>query len=95
MEFASAELVVTDRLHGMIFATITGTPCLVFSNNNHKVSESYKWIHSLPYIKFIKTAEEAISFIPELLNMQECKYDTELLQPQFKALKEFLAKVCE
>ena len=28
-EFQSAELVITDRLHGMIFAAITGTPCTV------------------------------------------------------------------
>lgn len=42
--FRSAELVVTDRLHGMIFCYITNTPCLVFQNNNHKVRETYNWI---------------------------------------------------
>lgn len=42
--FKSAELVVTDRLHGMIFCYITNTPCLVFQNNNHKVRETYEWI---------------------------------------------------
>lgn len=42
--FRSAELVVTDRLHGMIFCYITNTPCLVFQNNNHKVRETYEWI---------------------------------------------------
>lgn len=42
--FKSAELVITDRLHGMIFCYITNTPCLVFQNNNHKVRETYDWI---------------------------------------------------
>lgn len=28
-EFANAEIVVTDRLHGMIFSAITGTPCRI------------------------------------------------------------------
>lgn len=42
--FKSAELVVTDRLHGMIFCYITNTPCIVFQNNNHKISESYNWL---------------------------------------------------
>lgn len=42
--FKSAELVITDRLHGMIFCHITGTPALVFQNNNHKVRETYDWI---------------------------------------------------
>ena len=31
-EFQSAELVITDRLHGMIFSVITGTPCIAFDN---------------------------------------------------------------
>ena len=35
-EFAGAELVFTDRLHGMVFAAITGTPCVVMGNYNHK-----------------------------------------------------------
>lgn len=51
-EFASSEIVLTDRLHGMIFSAITGTPCIVFSNNNHKVAGTYKWISKLPYVKF-------------------------------------------
>src|SRR5690606_38729518 len=29
-QFQSAELVFTDRLHGMILAAITGTPCIAF-----------------------------------------------------------------
>ena len=28
-QFASVQLVVTDRLHGMVFAAIAGTPCAV------------------------------------------------------------------
>ncbi|TXD56692.1 polysaccharide biosynthesis protein [Polaribacter sp. IC066] len=42
--YRSAELVITDRLHGMIFCYITNTPCIVFLNNNHKVKGTYKWI---------------------------------------------------
>src|SRR5690606_36394559 len=42
--FREAELVVTDRLHGMIFCYITNTPCIVFQNNNHKIRETYEWI---------------------------------------------------
>ena len=43
-EFATSKLVITDRLHGMIFATITNTPCIVFSNYNYKVEGVYQWI---------------------------------------------------
>jgi pyruvyl transferase EpsI len=51
-EFKTAKLVITDRLHGMIFAAITGTPCIALSNYNHKVSTTYDWVKYLPYIKF-------------------------------------------
>jgi len=42
--FKRAELVVTDRLHGMIFCQITASPTMVFQNNNHKVRETHDWI---------------------------------------------------
>lgn len=40
-EFQTARLVVTDRLHGMIFSAITGTPCIVFDNFNSKVKNAF------------------------------------------------------
>ncbi len=52
-KFRGAELVITDRLHGMIFCFITNTPCIVFLNNNHKIQESFKWIESSDNIKII------------------------------------------
>ena len=53
-KYSNSELVVTDRLHGMIFAAITGTPCIVLSNSNHKIEETYKdWLRGCNYIKFI------------------------------------------
>lgn len=52
--FKETELVITDRLHGMIFCHITNTPALVFLNSNHKIEQSYKWIAHNPRIKLIK-----------------------------------------
>lgn len=44
-DYRKAELVVTDRLHGMIFSVITGTPCIVLPNSNHKIAQTYKdWV---------------------------------------------------
>src|SRR5690625_1316823 len=56
--FRSAELVITDRLHGMIFCYITGTPCLAFQNNNHKVRETHDWIKEAGYIHLISEFSE-------------------------------------
>lgn len=43
-EFSKSKLVITDRLHGMVFAYLTNTPCIVFSNYNYKVKGVYNWI---------------------------------------------------
>ncbi|MDM1521194.1 polysaccharide pyruvyl transferase family protein [Myroides odoratimimus] len=53
-----AKLVVTDRLHGMVFCVLTGTPCIVFSNYNQKVLGTFKWIEYVDHIKFVKNIKE-------------------------------------
>ena len=49
----SSQWVLTDRLHGMIFAFITGTPCIVFPNNNYKIEGCYKWIKDCGYVFYL------------------------------------------
>lgn len=62
-EFSRARLVVTDRLHGMVFAAITGTPCVALNNSNGKVGAVYEWISDVPYVAFAKNVEEAVGAI--------------------------------
>lgn len=50
-DISESSLVLTDRLHGMLFSAITGTPCIAFDNKSRKVSGQYEWIKYLPYIK--------------------------------------------
>ncbi|MGE7759127.1 polysaccharide pyruvyl transferase family protein [Peribacillus sp. NPDC097895] len=70
-----SEVVLTDRLHGMIFCAITGTPCIVFKNFNHKIISSYNdWLKDIKYIKFIdinevKSTDEIIEIIEEYRNL--------------------------
>ena len=78
-EFCSAKVVITDRLHGMIFAAITETPCIVFNNYNHKVEGTYQWIQYLPYIRFVNDVEDAEKHLHELLKIRYCKFDNEPL----------------
>ena len=59
-EFAGAELVITDRLHGMIFCAITGTPCIVVDSKSPKVRGCYEWIRHLDYIRFADRPEDII-----------------------------------
>lgn len=91
--FQYARLVITDRLHGMVFAAITGTPCIVFRNYNHKVQGTYEWISHLPYIRFATNLEDAKRYLPELLEMKDCQYDKTPLEPYFEKLAE-VVKQC-
>jgi len=74
-EFQTAEIVITDRLHGMIFAAITQTPCIVFSNFNHKIIESYEWLRNLEYIQFCKDENHIRTFIESLKDVKNRNYD--------------------
>ena len=67
-EFRHAKLVVTDRLHGMIFAAITSTPCIVLGNYNHKIESSYDWLKEQGYIKFVKNVDEIEEKIKAIKN---------------------------
>lgn len=72
-QFAEARLVVTDRLHGMVFAALTGTPCVVFNNYNHKVEGTYAWLKGLPYIQLVSDAQETDQKIREMLQQNEAQ----------------------
>ena len=94
-EFRGAKLAVTDRLHGMVFAALTGTPCMVFSNYNHKVRSTYDWISYLPYIRYVETMEDAERSLPELLKMGNCEYDKSPLTPYYEELKSIILEACQ
>ena len=42
--FRSCRLVVTDRMHAMIFSFLTHTPCIVFKALDYKIPGTYEWI---------------------------------------------------
>ena len=49
-EFNKYKLIVTDRLHGMIFSYLAKVPCLVLENKSYKIKGVYDFIKS-DYIK--------------------------------------------
>ena len=70
-QFQKSRLVITDRLHGMIFAYITGTPAIVLQNRNFKVAECYKWICDCGYIHLIDDSDNLAEFITNQYNNTE------------------------
>jgi len=91
-ELASAELVITDRLHGMVFAAICNTPCIVLKNNNHKITGTYEWIKDLPFIKMADSTSQAAELVDELMKMSDCKYDSSVYRPLYSKLEAEIKK---
>lgn len=90
-EFRKAELVVTDRLHAMIFCTLTGTKCLVLNSKSHKMEGCYQWIQNLQYISFNVHPDEIGGKYRELPNHYEV-YNTHMLRDAFIDLKKMVIR---
>ena len=89
-EFRGARLVITDRLHGMIFSAVTGTPCIALNNANGKVGFEYEWLKSLPYIRFVERIDDIRSVLPNLLAIQNTRFPSEEFRPLFQPLLQLL-----
>lgn len=52
-QFLRSRFVITDRLHGVIFCVITGTPCIALDNSNGKVRAFHeRWLKDVNYVVF-------------------------------------------
>lgn len=90
-EFQSAKIVITDRLHGMIYAYLTGTPSIVLDNVSGKVSHVYSlWLYNVPYVKFVTDRSNIMESIKELCSYEENDFDKISLKEKFEELKKII-----
>ena len=93
MEFANAKLVITDRLHGMVLAAITGTPCIALTNSNGKVKGVYQWIQSNSYVRYLDDFSQFGDVLKELNLEASYQYDASVPQKSMLPLIEHLQKL--
>ncbi len=91
-EFASGRLVITDRLHGMLFSAIAGTPCIAVDNISQKVSGVFQWIQYLDYVRCVREEELGDELIEEMLNVQGDCYSNVELQGKFTKMKDIIKR---
>lgn len=89
-ELSGAQLVITDRLHGMVFSAITGTPCIAMDNVSHKVYGAYQWLSYLPYLRFCRSIDEVRGTAEELMALPPQKYDLTPLIPYYDEMKRIM-----
>lgn len=73
-KISKTELVITDRLHGMIFSYVNNTKCYALNNSNRKVEGSYYWISG--DANYIVRDNIDVSEILNLLKM--CKRNSQI-----------------
>lgn len=100
--FKKSKVVVTDRLHGMIFCAITKTPCVAIDNSNHKVSGVFDaWLSDLGYIKMLKDnvelheVETAITSLLEINTNSYVGVNQVKLGEEFQCVSSILANKTE
>ena len=81
---------ITDRLHGMVFSAITGTPCIAMDNVSHKVYGAYQWLSYLPYLRFCRSIDEVRGTAEELMALPPQKYDLTPLIPYYDEMKRIM-----
>ena len=79
-------MMVTDRLHGMIFAAITNTPCIVITSKSPKVKGVYQWIKHLPYIKLVEDLEDLDNAFEAVLAVENPYFENSNLQHEFEKM---------
>ncbi|OAA26596.1 hypothetical protein AT15_06465 [Kosmotoga arenicorallina S304] len=86
-EFKTSKLVLTDRLHGMLFSAITGTPCIALNNISGKVKGGYEWIKYLRYVRFADNFEDIKKYINEFFQDENAYiYENTYLKKYFDIL---------
>ena len=88
-EFSESKLVITDRLHGMIFAAITSTPCIVLNSLSPKVIGSYEWIKNCPYVEFCDDITNLCN-IYHSITKKPANYTNSHLEKYFNHLKDVI-----
>lgn len=91
--FRNSEIVITDRLHGMIFAAITNTPCIAMDNSNKKVSGVRDtWLRDIPTIKVVENEniEEILQLIGDIKKKSHDKASNLVGEKEFDSLLELL-----
>lgn len=92
-EFQRAEVVVTDRLHGMVFAAITGTPCIIFSDINTKIRTAYEYLKQFTYLKLAESVQDLESAYRFVVESDSFEYEETVVKDQFmKALEKYMSR---
>ena len=83
-EFSEYSLIITDRLHAMVFCFLTKTPCIAFDNKSQKVSGVYEWIKDCNYVLVLNASDFSIDAVNKMKKIKVEKYNHEKLEREIE-----------
>jgi len=88
--FKESDLIITDRLHGMIFAYLTSSPCIAIDNSTHKVKGVYEaWLKNNKLIYLVNDGIDKDDFyqcVHELFGSCNKPQDNTMLIQEFTGM---------
>lgn len=70
VNFRKAKLVVTDRMHGLIFAILSQTPVIALGSLTHKIKRTCStWLSNFPSVVFLENINDLLPAISHLYNI--------------------------
>lgn len=89
--FNQFEVIVTDRYHGLIFATILHKPTIVLPTWDHKLTSAFSWFEEMAFIKKMSVDEfNEFPVIVEEIRQTNTENVTDFNQKYFNSLKKEL-----
>ncbi len=95
-EYSACRCVITDRLHGMVFSVITGTPCIVIDNVYGKNRALYEtWLRGMPSVHFVDNpvAADWKALIAAKLESEPAEYDPSSMRPGYSPLADYISSL--
>lgn len=88
--FSEARFVITDRLHGLILATISGTPVLFFDNITKKVSLTAEFLSDIENVINSKNYDCVETALKVLKSKKEYPYSRKYLNDYYMEMRKVI-----
>jgi exopolysaccharide biosynthesis predicted pyruvyltransferase EpsI len=89
-DYMSAKIVITDRLHGMLFAFLTNTPCIVLKSKSPKIKGVYFWIKDAENIMLIDDVNQLSKSIDLLLKSSKFENSKKAIANKFSVMSDLI-----
>lgn len=83
---SEAKILITDRLHAMIFSVLNGVPCIVLNNKTGKVFGVYSWIKNESIVSCVSTVDEILMSLQNKITENHKEFNRKKLLGEYDTI---------